>query len=64
MLTDTDGRQLEQAGIVSLFIIAMTVVVALTARTFGLRLGVSHTMRRREEPTAARGTPSPPAASH
>ena len=49
MLTDTDGRQLEQAGIVSLFIIAMTVVVALTARTFGLRLGVSHDMRARAQ---------------
>ena len=63
MLTDTDGRQLEQAGIVSLFIIAMTVVVALTARTFGLRLGVSHTMRRRDERTATQAMPTPPAAT-
>ena len=64
MLTDTDGRQLEQAGIVSLFIIAMTVIVALTARTFGLRLGVSHTMRRSDDRTSAKDTSTPPSTTH
>ena len=44
-MTAADHRDLEGAGIVSLFIVGMTVVVALTARRFGLRLGVSHNMR-------------------
>jgi iron(III) transport system permease protein len=35
------GRR-EEAGIVSLFIVAMSMGVALAARTFGLRLGVRH----------------------
>ena len=44
-MTHADGTLLEQAGIVSLFIVGMTVVVALVARRFGLRIGVSHEMR-------------------
>lgn len=35
----------EAAGIISLIIIAMTIVVALVARGFGLRLGVRHDAR-------------------
>ena len=48
-MTAADHRDLEGAGIVSLFIVGMTVVVALTARRFGLRLGVSHHVQAREE---------------
>lgn len=32
----------EQAGIVSLFIVSLTVVVALIARTLGLKVGLHH----------------------
>ena len=44
-MTHADGTLLEQAGIVSLFIVGMTVVVALIARRFGLVLGVRHDAR-------------------
>ena len=47
-MTHADGILLEQAGIVSLFIVGMTVVVASVARKFGLRIGVSHEMRASE----------------
>jgi len=40
MMTNEQGRQLEAAGIVSLIIIAMTVGVALLARSFGFRVGL------------------------
>ena len=42
MMTADDAKLLEEAGIVSLFMIAMTVGVALIARKFGLQLGVRH----------------------
>ena len=45
MMTHADGQLLEEAGIVSLFIVAMTVIVALIARKLGLPLGVSPEMR-------------------
>lgn len=41
MMTNEQGRQLEAAGIVSLIIIAMTVGVALIARVFGFRVGLT-----------------------
>ena len=44
-MTHADGTLLEQAGIVSLFIVGMTVIVALIARRFGLVLGVRHDAR-------------------
>ena len=44
-MTHADGTLLEQAGIVSLFIVGMTVIVALVARRFGLVLGVRHDVR-------------------
>ena len=40
MMTNEQGRQLEAAGIVSLIIIAMTVGVALLARSFGFHVGI------------------------
>jgi len=40
MMTNEQGRQLEAAGIVSLIIIAMTVGVALLARSLGFRAGL------------------------
>jgi len=40
MMTNAQGRQLEAAGIVSLIIIAMTVGVALLARSFGFHVGI------------------------
>jgi len=52
MMTHQDGQLLEQAGIVSLFIVGMTVVVALVARRLGLPLGVSPEMRANEKDTA------------
>ena len=64
LLTTPDGKNLETAGIVSLVIIAMTVVVALAARTFGLRLGVSHDMRARGKRTEAKDAAAPPGAVH
>jgi iron(III) transport system permease protein len=42
MMTRSAGIDIEGAGIVSLFIVAMTAGVALIARRFGLQLGVSH----------------------
>lgn len=45
MMTHSNGIDLEGAGIVSLFIVAMTAGVALIARRFGLRLGLSHQTR-------------------
>ncbi len=45
MMTHSDGQLLEEAGIVSLFIVGMTVVVALVARKLGLPLGVSPEMQ-------------------
>lgn len=44
MMTADDSKLLEEAGIVSLFMIAMTVGVAVIARKFGLQLGVRHQM--------------------
>ena len=40
MMTNEQGRQLEQAGIISLILIAMTVGLALVARGFGFRVGI------------------------
>ena len=51
-MTHADGTLLEQAGIVSLFIVGMTVVVALIARRFGLVLGVRHDVRSTAANTA------------
>jgi iron(III) transport system permease protein len=40
MMTNEQGRQLEQAGIISLVLILMTVGLALVARGFGFRVGI------------------------
>ena len=40
MMTNEQGRQLEQAGIISLILILMTVGLALVARGFGFRMGI------------------------
>ncbi len=59
-MTHADGILLEQAGIVSLFIVGMTVVVAFAARSFGLRIGVSHEMRANQESERrTAGAPAP-----
>ncbi|MCI0888755.1 MAG: iron ABC transporter permease, partial [Chloroflexi bacterium] len=44
-MTNATVKQVESAGIISLFIVGMTMVVAIVARSFGLRLGVSHDIR-------------------
>ena len=59
-MTASDHRDLEGAGIVSLFIVGMTVIVALTARSFGLRLGVSHNVRSRDRAKAGASAPTAP----
>jgi iron(III) transport system permease protein len=41
-LMSASGADYERAGIVSIFLILMTVVVALVARKFGLKVGISH----------------------
>ena len=46
----------EEAGIVSLFIMALTVGIALVMRAFGLRMGVQHGTRLRKG--AEGGAPS------
>ena len=59
MMTRSDGVDLEGAGIVSLFIVGMTVVVAVVARRFGLRVGVSHDVRAEgQERRAVVGSPA------
>ena len=47
----------EEASIVGLFIMALTVGIASAARAFGLRLGVRHDMRARSSQTAT-GAPA------
>ena len=42
LISRSDGADLEGAGIVSLFIVALTAGVALVARKFGLQVGVRH----------------------
>jgi iron(III) transport system permease protein len=42
MMTNDDVKLLEEAGIVSIVLIGITLVAALTARKFGLRMGVQH----------------------
>ena len=45
LMTHSTGKQLEAAGIVSLFIVGLTVVVAIVLRRFGLGLGVRHDVK-------------------
>ncbi|MCH8973747.1 MAG: iron ABC transporter permease [Chloroflexi bacterium] len=64
-MTNATVKQVESAGIVSLFIVGMTMVVAIVARSFGLRLGVSHDVRadaraKAERSVAAGGAQSTP----
>ena len=49
------GTEYEQAGIISLFMIMMTVVVAIIARVFGLGVGVRHDVRARDSAGATSG---------
>ena len=58
MMTRSDGKDLEGAGIVSLFIVGMTVIVAVVARRFGLRVGVSHDVRARSQDERAASSTS------
>ena len=51
----------EEAGVVTIFIIMMTVGVALVARRFGLQLGVRHDARSRD--AARQGAAAPAAAA-
>ena len=64
-MTNATVKQVEAAGIVSLFIVGMTMVVAILARSFGLKLGVSHDVRadarsKAERSVAADGAQSTP----
>jgi iron(III) transport system permease protein len=52
LMTHSTGKQLEAAGIVSLFIVALTVVVAVVLRRFGLGLGVRHDMKSEDKAKA------------
>ena len=45
LMTHDTGKQLEGAGIVSLFIVGLTVVVAVVLRRFGLQMGVRHDVK-------------------
>ena len=56
-MTAGDVKDIEGAGIVSLFIVGMTVVVAILARTFGLQLGVSHNVRAKDRGKEAAAAP-------
>ena len=56
-MTAGDVKDIEGAGIVSLFIVGMTVVVAILARTFGLQLGVSHNVRAKDRGKEAATAP-------
>ena len=62
-MTNATVKQVEAAGIVSLFIVGMTAVVAVAARRFGLKLGVSHDVRggdaAKEDDRAAAALPRP-----
>ena len=51
LMTRSDGAALEEAGIVSMVLILMTMVVALSARYFGMRMGISHTRGAGDEKT-------------
>ena len=57
-MTNATIKQVEAAGIVSLFIVGMTMVVAVLARTFGLKIGVSHDMRARHSAQNPEGQPA------
>jgi hypothetical protein len=50
----------EEASIISIFLIVLTVGIASLARAFGLRLGVQH--ERRLSETAHKGVPQLPSA--
>lgn len=52
MVSRSNVKELEAAGIVSLMITLMTMILALVLRRFGLQLGVRHDVK------AARGTPA------
>ena len=65
------GRR-EEASIVGLFIMAMTVGIASTARAFGLKLGIRHDVRaaavraakrEQDDPAPSSGAASAPGAS-
>ena len=47
LATDAGGGEREAAGVVALIIMALTLGIALIARTLGLGLGVRHDMRER-----------------
>ncbi len=42
LMTADDVKHLEQAGIISIFLIGITLIVAVVARRFGLPMGVQH----------------------
>jgi iron(III) transport system permease protein len=62
LMTHSTGKQLEAAGIVSLFIVGLTVVVAVVLRRFGLQVGVRHDMKSNkvaeEEAASSVGAPA------
>ena len=64
-MRDPGSKELEQAGIVSLVMMAMTTVVALTARGFGLRIGLRHSYgnRNKQRQTVPEQRPGGDAAS-
>ena len=57
-ITPSASTSAEQAGIISLIIIAMTVLVAMIARRFGLKQGVSHDIRADARSKAERSAAS------
>lgn len=56
LMTHSTGKQLEAAGIISLFIVGMTVVVAVVLRKFGLQMGVRHDVKVNDQKDATETT--------
>jgi iron(III) transport system permease protein len=63
LMTHSTGKQLEAAGIVSLFIVGLTVVVAVVLRRFGLKVGVRHDMKSNKQAEEAGATAAAPATA-
>ena len=63
MVSRSNVKELEAAGIISLMITLMTMILALTLRRFGLQLGVRHDVRAaRAAPVDQGAADAPPAA--
>ena len=57
MMSRSNVKELEAAGIISLMITLMTLVIALVLRRFGLQMGVRHDMKAKSSAPADQGQP-------